>query len=372
MKKAIASVSAVAGVSILLVGFASTVSAQTACEDLGYTVSEENEAECQEVYSSCQANMYQRDVAGYNNCIDITTGGCNAIGRKADLFDDNCPISANFELDVSASMFQPGEAFYEGNLAFCECVVECKEQFITVRNCDAELDSCCAETAEEAPAEISVIIYRIRGDVEVDIGKTGYKPAKEGMVLHEGDYVSTGFDSSAVLKIPNIAILDVGEMTSFAISQLAVEGNVAKTMLSLRAGEVKSAISPRGGRRASFEISTPTSTVAVRGTEFYTSYDDENMLTRVYVIDGEVDVSDKDRGHNIVLERDQYVTVGEDGDTSGAMEGTPSWYNDLSQEGAVDSGDGNSWISLLLAGAGLLILAIAILLFTYRRKSRSK
>jgi len=115
--------------------------------------------------------------------------------------------------------------------------------------------------------DLEVTIDSIDGDVEVQFQGKEYQPAEQGMKLKMGDYVATGFESTCTLRFQDTALMTVKEMTNLAIAQFYIQGNLAKSAVSLRTGEVTTKVKPSKGVRADFKIETPTSTVAVRGTE---------------------------------------------------------------------------------------------------------
>ena len=189
-----------------------------------------------------------------------------------------------------------GSITYNACISWCEGNNYCK--------------GCTSNTSEEdKDNQTYVIIEKIKGDVEVSIEGEEYKQATEGMKLTEGDYISTGFESEAVIQIEQVGYTTVHEMTTFAISQLTVENNAAKTIFKLQQGSMHSVITPNRRIKANFEIITPTSTVGVRGTEFTVQYDSDDDVTTLSVDKGTVSFSDKYQQNEIQVKANSVYTM---------------------------------------------------------------
>lgn len=118
--------------------------------------------------------------------------------------------------------------------------------------------SICAVSALDAQ------VKNVTGKVEVQ--KDGsWVPLKEGDVLAKGAMVSTGFKSSADLKI-NDAIVTLGPLTRMTVQQLVEDNTIDETSLFMDSGSVKADINRESGKRVNFKISSPVATASVRGT----------------------------------------------------------------------------------------------------------
>ncbi len=98
---------------------------------------------CREDYNSCKKNPYKVE-AGYSTCISAG-GGCADIGRWSYVNEQNCPIDANLNLDESSDKFNPdhGNVFADGNLKYCQCIVDCRNQYWERIDCTKSLRECC-------------------------------------------------------------------------------------------------------------------------------------------------------------------------------------------------------------------------------------
>lgn len=213
--------------------------------------------------------------------------------------------------------------------------------------------------------DIFVKITKVDGEVEVKYGDAGYVPAKVGDVLKMGDYISTGFDSIAEFEILEMgAVLEVRQMTNFSVSQLFYDGNLARTAINLRKGEVVTNVKPEKGVKASFQIVTPTATIGTRGTEFMVGVDEDSGATNVYVYEGALDIISNKTGETKILNVDEKAYIGAAGQVEIlGMEIDPVRQENILSEIIKDPGD------MLIGGAVVLsvLLLIAVVFFVKRK-----
>lgn len=116
----------------------------TACSDIIEVTSwnEWDVESCEDSYASCLENPYKYE-EGYSTCISAG-GGCWDIGRWEYVNEGNCPIDSENNLDYEDERLQDDyEYFGGGNRAYCECIVDCREEFRVEKDCSAELETCC-------------------------------------------------------------------------------------------------------------------------------------------------------------------------------------------------------------------------------------
>lgn len=120
----------------------------TSCLDLSGGISLNSSAEktCKDDYEYCKRNQYT--VSGeYSSCISAG-GGCWDIGRWEYMEENNCPIDGEFNLNFDDRRLQSDyEYFGTGNKAYCECIVECRQQYWVKKDCNAQLRNCCESIA---------------------------------------------------------------------------------------------------------------------------------------------------------------------------------------------------------------------------------
>lgn len=164
----------------------------------------------------------------------------------------------------------------------------------------------------EINEKLSIKITKTQGEVEIKKGDENFKPAKIGDVLNLGDYIATGFESSAEFEIIELGIrLSIKENTNFSVKQLFYDKNIARTGINLSKGKVDTIFKHEKGVKASFQIITPTVTVGVRGTEFLTTVNGESGATDVYVYEGKIELeTEKETKY---LEENQKAYIGKAG-----------------------------------------------------------
>ena len=124
-----------------------------------------------------------------------------------------------------------------------------------------------AETARIAS------VLQTKGTVEVKMGGDIWMPARDGMILKQGDAIRAKQGSFALLNLDGngqTATVEVKENSSLALASL-IEDKAAgteKTLLDLSLGGIMIKAKKLHSEKSSFEVKTPTSIVGVRGTTF--------------------------------------------------------------------------------------------------------
>lgn len=116
-------------------------------------------------------------------------------------------------------------------------------------------------------------IMQLEGTVEVMAPKEAWKPANVGMVLNQADVIRTQVRSSATLNLDGAgetATVIVKGNSQLMLADLATNKSDGsqKTLLDLALGEILIQAKKIHSEKTSFEVKTPTSIVAVRGTTF--------------------------------------------------------------------------------------------------------
>jgi len=120
------------------------------CSDIwGYEAEDSTTLEagnkCRYHYNSCLAFPWVYE-DGYSTCAG-SDGGCWDIHRWAYTDENNCPIRDDFSIDYEGYSLTEGFTFREGNIAYCECLADCRKQFWKDRPCKENYESCCASIA---------------------------------------------------------------------------------------------------------------------------------------------------------------------------------------------------------------------------------
>jgi hypothetical protein len=140
------------------------------------------------------------------------------------------------------------------------------------------------------PATAKVIA--VQGPVEGAVGNvTG--PLEKGAVLTEGAGIKTGENGFVTLQLADGSTIVVQSKSQVKLEVARVLANtdgVPSTTVGLTSGRVESSVEKRKNQGARFEISTPTSSMGVRGTRFRVSADESGKISRGEVLEGVVAV----------------------------------------------------------------------------------
>jgi hypothetical protein len=130
--------------------------------------------------------------------------------------------------------------------------------------------------AAAAMAEDQQAVFaEVNGKVEYQVGGADWTPARPGDAIGAGVVVSTGFKSSATLKI-GTATISVKPITRLTLQELIKTSGGTQTKLFLLSGRVKADIPKEPGKTIDFKVKSPTATASVRGTSF--EFDGVNLL----------------------------------------------------------------------------------------------
>jgi hypothetical protein len=117
-------------------------------------------------------------------------------------------------------------------------------------------------------AQVQAVVKEVSGKVEVKAaGASAWLPAKAGLKLAKGSFVSTGFNSTALLEL-GPSLLSVKPLTRMQLEELIAKEGTVSTELFLKVGKVKAELKSGVGLKQDFTLKSPVSTAAVRGTEF--------------------------------------------------------------------------------------------------------
>lgn len=119
------------------------------------------------------------------------------------------------------------------------------------------------------------VFSEINGKVEYQLAGGEWQSAKLGDKVGKGSMVSTGFKSSAVLKVDATSI-SLKPITRLSLEELLKTQGGTSTQLFLLAGRVKADVPPQPGQTTDFRVNSPTATASVRGTSF--EFDGVNLV----------------------------------------------------------------------------------------------
>jgi hypothetical protein len=114
----------------------------------------------------------------------------------------------------------------------------------------------------------TALIVETSGTVEIKApGASEWRAAVTGEALERATLISTGFRSTALIRIGNSTIT-VRPLTRLSLEEIAANQDGEQVVLNLRAGRVRADVRAPEGGRTDFSVRAPTATASVRGTVF--------------------------------------------------------------------------------------------------------
>jgi hypothetical protein len=157
----------------------------------------------------------------------------------------------------------------------------------------------------------TAVVREITGTVEIKApGAAEWQPAKKGEVLDQAFLISTGFKSTATIKIGNSDII-VRPLTRLSLEEIAAARDGEQVTLELRTGRIRANVKPpEGGGKTSFSVRSPSATASVRGTVF--DFDGIHLKVeegRVHLSGENVTGAYVGQGHTTAMEPETGSTV---------------------------------------------------------------
>lgn len=174
-----------------------------------------------------------------------------------------------------------------------------------------------ALTGGKDEAYRSIMVYQVNGDATITRVSVGEMEAYENLMLQSGDNVAVASESSMRLKLDDDKYLLAEQDTRMDIVAEG-DGDNAKTRIDLKQGSVTSEIQNKLGQNASYEVNTPNSVMAVRGTIFRVETgknESGDVDTKLTVFAGKVSVKTVSSGgtvsdDEVMVEAGQELHVG--------------------------------------------------------------
>lgn len=154
-----------------------------------------------------------------------------------------------------------------------------------------------------AAGQTSAVIKNVSGKVEVQLPGGEWVSATEGAQVPGGAQISVGFNSQAVLELGATTVV-VRPLTRMTVERIATEHGIQQTRLFMPVGRVRADVRTAEGLRHDFQIRTPVSTAAVRGTLF------EAGVGTLTAIQGPVELRNRLGQGRLLVEGDQSRTEG--------------------------------------------------------------
>lgn len=136
----------------------------------------------------------------------------------------------------------------------------------------------------------SIMVYQVNGNATITRERVGEMEAYENLMLQSGDSVAVASESSMRLKLDDDKYILAEQDT---LMNIVADGNDAdaKTYIDLQQGSVTSEIQNKLKDGASYEVNTPNSIMAVRGTIFRVEVEidaNQDPNTKLTVLQGTV------------------------------------------------------------------------------------
>ena len=139
----------------------------------------------------------------------------------------------------------------------------------------------------------SIMVYQVNGSVSITRERVGAMDAYENLMLLSGDIVEVAQDSNVRLKLDDDKYL-LAEPDTVICIKAEGDADNSKTYIDLQKGAVTNEIQNKLGSGSSYEVNTPNSIMAVRGTVFRVALaqtENGEFETKVDVFDGAVKVN---------------------------------------------------------------------------------
>jgi len=121
------------------------------------------------------------------------------------------------------------------------------------------------------PLFAEITISSVQGLVEIMLpGSGSWESAAVGTTLPPSSRISTGFNSNALLLINNTSEVTVKPLTRLKVEEVIGQSGSGdqQTKLFMNTGRINANVKKNEGNIHDFQIRTPVSTAAVRGTRF--------------------------------------------------------------------------------------------------------
>lgn len=153
--------------------------------------------------------------------------------------------------------------------------------------------------------------YLSTGTVEMaKKGSSKWMPLMPGGLIEPGYTVRCGADGSAVLRWFSGNVVRLAPGATLTIDKISDTGGVNESALNLSKGRIYVRAEKLPGAKSSFQITTPTATAGVRGTEFMAEVSDDSKKSTFAVMDGQILVEAK--SITVILDRDFQISVDQD------------------------------------------------------------
>jgi hypothetical protein len=119
-----------------------------------------------------------------------------------------------------------------------------------------------------APVWAQAEFSAVDGKVEIrPAGGGAWSAAEVGMEIDNDTVISTGFNASATIDVGDSSV-SVEQLTRMVFEEIVQRSDAVETRLNLNVGRMSARVRSSDGRSQDFQVRSPVSTAAVRGTDF--------------------------------------------------------------------------------------------------------
>ena len=148
-----------------------------------------------------------------------------------------------------------------------------------------------------------ITLISATGTVQVkESENANWLQAKTGQKLKIGNFIFTGFNSTALLQTLK-AKIEVKPLTQVAIATLVQDNNNIITDVQLKYGQVKATVDKKEDKTVLFKVRSANSTASVRGTVFTLSEDE------LYVEEGTVYLVNNLIGDSVLVQKNERAYI---------------------------------------------------------------
>ena len=146
--------------------------------------------------------------------------------------------------------------------------------------------------AESRAAQVHGILTVVKGNVSIKSGKTGKEEkAKIGMKVFPKDSILTQADSRAKIVMVDKNEINVSPSSNIVIDNYEFDPakDNKKVLIDVIYGKVRAKVEQKyDGESNKFQVKTPSAVAGVRGTDFFTSFNQVTNSSKVVTFKGEV------------------------------------------------------------------------------------
>ena len=145
----------------------------------------------------------------------------------------------------------------------------------------------------------NIKIHQINGESSI-VRNTKSLKAYKDMNLRNGDTIQTGADAELVLRLDEDKYIYVGKNSNVDLT--SIKNTKTRTVLRVNVGSIVSEVKNKLTDLEEFEVETPNSTMAIRGTTFAVDVenkDDEKVVT-YRLAEGKIELSVLDQFESII------------------------------------------------------------------------